>query len=155
MTGVLLPRSFDQCLHNTGASSQRSRPVPRPVVVDVLAFLSWCCRPSRGCSRFLVGGYRFSPGCSTAPQFQVHLSGFCPGQEVLALARPVVPSTLALSSKRSRSVVSPASCRAVASQASYRRVALRLSLLCSPPQAEVIPKNPKNTKHDCLQSMPS
>ena len=32
---------------NTGASSQRSRPVPRSVVLDVLVLLSWCRRPSR------------------------------------------------------------------------------------------------------------
>ena len=53
----------------------------------------------------------------TVPQIQVRLSGFCPGHEVLELVRPVVPYTLALSSKRSRPVVPPASCRPVASQA--------------------------------------
>ena len=33
--------------YHTGASSQHSPPVPRPVVLDVLAFHSWRCRPSR------------------------------------------------------------------------------------------------------------
>ena len=33
--------------YHTGASSQRSRSVPRPVVLNVLALLSWRCRPSR------------------------------------------------------------------------------------------------------------
>ena len=61
----------------------------------------------------------------TIPQIQVHLSGFCPGHDVLELVRPVVPYTLALSPKCSRLVVSPASCRSMASQASCRRVALR------------------------------
>ena len=98
--------------YNTGASSQYSRPDPRPMVFDLLALLSWCCRASRRCSFFLAGGYSvpFTPGPSTVPQFLVHISGFCPGHEILALVRPVVPYTLSLSSKRSRSVVSPAEC---------------------------------------------
>ena len=67
---------------------------------------------------------------------------FCPGHEVLVLVRPVVPYTLALSSKRSRSVVSSAPCWPVASQA------LLLKL-------EVVKKKSKNIKHDYIQSMPS
>ena len=122
--------------YNTGASSQYSRPDPRPMVFDLLALLSRCCRASRPCFFFLAGGYSvpFTPGPSTVPQFLVHISGFCPGHEILALVRPVVPYTLALFSKRSRSVVSPAVRSTAALFAdrwprsrSYRRVALRLS----------------------------
>ena len=46
--------------YNTGASLQRSRPVPRPVILDVLTLLSWCCRRSRGSSCFLAGGVQQS-----------------------------------------------------------------------------------------------
>ena len=68
-------RSFDRCLYNTGASSQCSWPVPRPVVLNVLALFSWCCRSSRGCSCFMAGGYSFlfTSGYSTISQFQAHL----------------------------------------------------------------------------------
>ena len=47
------------------------------------------------------------------------------GHEVLELVRPVIPYKLALCSKRSRPVVSPAPCRSVATP--NRRVAVRLS----------------------------
>ena len=80
------------------------------------------------------------------PNSRLTSPGSCSGHEVLELVRPMVPYTLALSSKRSRPVVSPASCRSVASQASCCRVVLRLSLLCSPHQTGVIPKNPKIDK---------
>ena len=81
------------------------------MVLNILALLSWRFRPSRGCSCFLAGGHSvsFTPGSNTVIQFQVHLARFCPGHEVLALVRPVVPYTLsALSSKHSWPVVSPA-----------------------------------------------
>ena len=64
--------------YNTGASLQRSQAVPRRVVLDVLALLSWCRRPGRGCSCFLAGGYSisFTLGFSSLSQLQAHLSGF-------------------------------------------------------------------------------
>ena len=67
------------------------------------------------------------------PNSRLTSPGSCSGYEVLELVRPVVPYTLALSSKRSRPVVSPTTCRSVASQASSCKVVLRLSLLYSPP----------------------
>ena len=53
--------------YHTGASSQRSRSVPRPVVLDLLALLSWCCRPSRWCFCTLAGAemFPFTLGYST------------------------------------------------------------------------------------------
>ena len=112
--------------YHTGASSQRSRLVPRPVVLDVLA-LPWRSRPSRVYSCSLLGRYIVTPGYSTP-------NPSCPSHEVLALVRPVVSYTLVLSSKRSRPVVSPTVrstaalfCRPVASQASYHRVVFRPS----------------------------
>ena len=113
--------------YNTGASSQRSRPVPRPVVLDVLALLSRCCRTSRGCSCLLAGGYSIRSLRISVLYYNSRLTspGPCPDHEVLALVRPVVPYTLTLSSKRSRPVVSPAPCRSVATP--NRRVAVRLS----------------------------
>ena len=82
--------------YRTGASSERSRPVPRLVVLDVLVLSSWSCRPSRWCFCFLAGRYSvpFTPGHSAVSQFQVHIPGFFSGHEVLALVRPVVPYTL-------------------------------------------------------------
>ena len=103
--------------YNTGTSSQRSRPVPWPVVLDVLALLSCCCttEPMMFCTQQAQRGSRSLR--VTVPQIQVDLSGFCPGHDVLEIVRPVISHTLALCSKRSRPVASPASCQWVASQA--------------------------------------
>ena len=82
------------------------------------------------------GRYRGVPVYSGLqyPKSRFTSPGFCPGHEVLELVRPVVPSTLALFSKRSRLVVSPAVRSTVVIFAdrwphpsSYCRVALRPS----------------------------
>ena len=111
----------------TGASLQRSRPVPQPVVLHVLALLSWRCRQSRWFS-LLSGRYRGFLVHSELPQN--------PGQPLLRLL--LAAQSLCLCGRRfltrqrypsqcSRPVVSPAGRRPVAPQAFYRRVALRSS----------------------------
>ena len=108
-----------------GLSWQRSRPVPRRVVLDVLERSSPGAVDRAGDVPTLWKvGTASRSFWVTVPQIQVHFSGFCPGHEILVLVRPVVPYTQALSSKRSRPVVSPAVrftsslfCRRVASQA--------------------------------------
>ena len=95
--------------YNTGASSQRSRPVPRPVVLDVLTLLSWWCCRAGWFPYFLAGGYR----SVLYPNSRLISLGSCSGYEVLEPVRSVVSYTLALSSKCSRPVVSPASFRTV------------------------------------------
>ena len=64
----------------TGASLQRSRPVPRSAVLDVLALTCSALDQADGVPCFLAGMYSvpFTPGYSTVPQFQAHLSGFLP-----------------------------------------------------------------------------
>ena len=72
-------------------------------------------------------GFPFTPGYSSPnPGSPLRVLSWSRG--LFELVRPVNPYTLALSSKSSRPVVSPASCPSVASQASYRRVALRPGL---------------------------
>ena len=86
-------------------SLQRSRSVPWPVVLDVQSCTPWCFS---GPVMLLLFGRCGHRQISTVTRFQAHPSGSCTGHEVLALVRPVVPSSLALSSKRARPVVSPA-----------------------------------------------
>ena len=61
--------------HTLALSSQRSRPVPRLVVLDILALLSWRCRACRLCF-LLYGRYRGALVHSGLPQIQADLSGF-------------------------------------------------------------------------------
>ena len=130
--------------YHTGASSQRSRPVPRLVVLDVLVLLSWSCRRSRWCSCFLPGRYSvpFTPGYSAVSQLQVHISGFCPGKKDLALVRSVVPYTLVLYSMRSRRWCLRLLADRWPCPNSYRRVALRPKLRSSS-QTRSIPEIPR------------
>ena len=96
--------------YHTGASLQRSRSVPRPVVLHVLALFSWRCLYRAG-EIVALGRCRGVSVLSRLqyPKYRFTRSTFCPGHEVLALVRPTVPYKLALSLKRSQPVVSPAS----------------------------------------------
>ena len=66
--------------YHTAAFSQRSRPIPRPVVLDVPALPCSALNRADDVPCSLAGRYRvpFTPTYSTVPQFQAHLSGFLP-----------------------------------------------------------------------------
>ena len=69
----------------------------------VFALLSWCCRPVM----LLLSAGAGTDRLVLQPHSRLTPLGSCTGHEVLALVRPVVPySSLALSSKRARPVVS-------------------------------------------------
>ena len=98
-------RSSDRCLlHWRSPRSALGRFLGRLYSTYSLA-LPWCRCPGRLFFLFSAGGHR---QISTVTRFQAHPSGFCTGYETLALVRPMVPYSLALSSKCARPVVSPA-----------------------------------------------
>ena len=134
---------------HTGASSQRSRPVPRPVVLtNQRSSLGAVDRAADiPCSLAGTMGFPFTPGYL---QIQASLSsGFCFGRTILALVRPAVPYTLVLLlSALGRwclgqyALLQRCPYRPVASQAFYRRVTLHTC--CSTLLLKLeVPQNPK------------
>ena len=129
---------------HTGASSQGSRPVPRPVVLDLLAppspgavdraddvSCSLAGRAERGSRSLRV----------TVPQIQAHLFGLLLWSRSLraraaggSLHTGAILTALPAGGVSGSALYSSAFCRPVAFQASYRRVAPRPSKLCSSSQ---------------------
>ena len=127
--------------YHTDASSQRSRPVPRPAVLDVLA-LPWPSRPSRSGSCSLAGavGFPFTPGYSTPN----------PGSPLRVLSWSRCPRARAAGgSLHTGAILKALSAGGVSGflptgslPSSYRRVGLRPRLR-SPSQTCRIPETPK------------
>ena len=60
---------------HTGASSQPSRPLPRPVVLDIPALLSWCYRPVGDVPPFWQVNLEYPPG--SLPNSKLASHGSC------------------------------------------------------------------------------
>ena len=121
---------------HTGAPSQRSRPVPRPVVLDVLALSFSALDRADDASCFLAGRYSvpLTSGYSTVPQLQAHFSGFLPwsrGPRARAAGSSIHTGTvlkaLSAGGVSGRGLYSSALLPTGSLPSSYRRVAFRPS----------------------------